>query len=507
MDVLHLFRSDTVLLSRGEIVWLWTTAALSALIVVGYVALAFVWYFQSRLAHGKSAVTLSRLRNIFLICAICGYALWMVDLPWVVWRVYNVLLFALACYTWSFVFRTRGLGLIDELEQTASRYREIAELLPHIVWTATGDGRIDYTNQQWTHFSDAPSWLEAVQVEDRSEVFAWWDSAVKERAPAGREVRLVGRDGCRTFVVRITPVFHGPAVKWLGACADIEDQKQLALQKELQAKQRAFFLNALSHDLRAPLNSVVLNAHLLKMAPDQPPDMECVSVIIENAVAAGDLLSQLLEYARTDHEQKTAEPVIVNPLLHQIRRRFLPIAQQKGLELQVIEGEELICRADRHRLDRIISNLVDNAVKHTAAGRVELSSVLTDERVVVRVTDTGSGVPEKDAPHLFDEFYQVNNHERDRNKGFGLGLSICRSLARQLGGDVRLARTGTEGSCFEVVLPPDGSGRRGRPQRPQGDHANPAAEGVRPAGSGQRPRSNAGFGPTPALGAPGLDVA
>src|SRR6185312_15208560 len=245
MDVLHLFRSDNVLLSRGEIVWLWTTAALSVLIVVGYVALAFVLYFQSRLAQNKSATTLSRLRNIFLVCAVCGYALWMVDLPWVAWRVYNVVLFALACYTWSFVFRTRGLGLIDELEQTARRYREIAELLPHIVWTATDDGRVDYSNRQWEQFSDTISWLEAVYIEDRGEVMEWWEAVVNARQPAGREVRLVGRDGCRSFSVKATPIFHGNAVKWLGACADIEDQKQLAAQKEMQARQRAFFLNAL----------------------------------------------------------------------------------------------------------------------------------------------------------------------------------------------------------------------------------------------------------------------
>jgi signal transduction histidine kinase len=104
----------------------------------------------------------------------------------------------------------------------------------------------------------------------------------------------------------------------------------------------------------------------------------------------------------------------------------------------------------------------------------------------VLVSDTGVGVPESDAPFLFDEFYQVDNHERDRTKGFGMGLAICKNLARQLGGDVRLAETGPGGSCFELVLAGSGVGRESRPGprgggrphgAPRGDH-HPEEAGV-----------------------------
>jgi hypothetical protein len=73
--------------------------------------------------------------------------------------------------------------------------------------------------------------------------------------------------------------------------------------------------------------------------------------------------------------------------------------------------------------------------------------------VRVRVKDTGIGIPPESAGHVFDEFYQVKNHERDRKKGFGIGLAICRQLARQFGGDVRLIDTSPDGSCFEVLVP------------------------------------------------------
>src|SRR5262249_41726258 len=100
----------------------------------------------------------------------------------------------------------------------------------------------------------------------------------------------------------------------------------------------------------------------------------------------------------------------------------------------------------------VVGNLVDNAIKYTQHGGVTLELLVRAADVAVRITDTGIGIPEASAAYLFDEFYQVNNYERDRAKGFGMGLAICKCLAHQIGGDVRLAHSGPDGSCFEVVL-------------------------------------------------------
>ena len=107
---------------------------------------------------------------------------------------------------------------------------------------------------------------------------------MRRREPASREVRLevrpggggagaAGAGGYRTFIVSACPIVRGEAVKWLGACADVEDQKRLAAEKEAQARQKTFFLNSLSHDLRAPLNNVTLNAHLLKTSTADPEQL------------------------------------------------------------------------------------------------------------------------------------------------------------------------------------------------------------------------------------------
>ena len=151
----------------------------------------------------------------------------------------------------------------------------------------------------------------------------------------------------------------------------------------------------------------------------------------------------------------------------------------------------LFCPADRpdrfekaaDRADAVILDLEDavaQEAKHDA--RLALvAATLDPERVIVRVTDTGSGVPESHAGRLFDEFYQVNNHERDRRKGFGMGLAICSSLAQQLGGNVRLASTGADGSCFEVCFKSARHDRGGRRHSPAGNVGYPEEARLCPA--------------------------
>jgi signal transduction histidine kinase len=283
----------------------------------------------------------------------------------------------------------------------------------------------------------------------------------------------------RTFVITATPIVQGDAVKWLGACADIEDQKLFALEKEIQAKQKTFFLNAISHDLRAPLHNILLNAHLLKLSAREPEDVESVDMIMENSTAAGDLVTKLLEFAKVGAlDANTIESIRMDSTLRQLERRFQPIAEQKGLYLKLKCDTMRRFPPIARSWKRILSNLLDNAIKYTQQGGVTLETVVENSEVSVRVSDTGIGIPQTNVPYLFDEFYQVNNYERDRSKGFGMGLAICKSLAKHIGADVRLARTGPDGSCFEVAVKSVDSDRGGRPVGQNRDLANSQEAGL-----------------------------
>jgi PAS domain S-box-containing protein len=445
------------------------TVSLGAAVALGYAVIATNWYFQSRLAGGPDAhASLVRLRGIVAGSAVAGVVFLLSDAGWPLVWLYHLTLFAIACHTWWFVFRRmrgfRGirarLAHVAELERSAQRYREIAELLPQVVWTATADGHVDFSNQRWREYAgDRRSWLDAVHPDERDTVARWWDDALAAPRAVAREVRLLASTGAyRAFRVEATPVVHGAAVQWFGACADVEDQKRVVAEKESQAKQKEFLFNALSHDLRAPLNNVVLNAQLLKtsaqdVAATNAEFQESADIVIENALAAGHLVTQLLDFARMGaHDHNRLARVSMADVLHQVERRFAPVAAAKDLYLRVTGDRNADLTTDRLKLERIVSNLVDNAIKFTASGGVTLDLAARDAGLAVRISDTGVGIPADDVPHLFDEFYQADNQDGPHAKGFGMGLAICRSLARQLHGDVTLAHTGPDGTCFEFTV-------------------------------------------------------
>jgi PAS domain S-box-containing protein len=445
---------------RPDLFWAWITLALSALVIVGYVAIAFNWYFQRKVSSPNARAALLRLLLISTACAMCGGALYWADLGWGYFRLCDAGLALLAAYTWWFVLRMRGVSLVDErlaqlaeLEERAERYREIAELLPHLVWTASREGHVDFSNQRWFEYAGVRrAWPEAVHAEDRERVGRWWDEALAHRRGGTVEARLRGKGGAyRTFLISATPILHGSEVKWLGACADIEDQKQLAAAKEEQARRKAFFLNALSHDLRSPLNVVALHAEMLQsLAPRDTEIVESAKAITESAAAAAELIARLLDFAKVGSlERNVVERVSVATVLEQIYRRYHPVAERNGLYLRTCGDLKIELNTDLYKVERIVGNLVENAIKYTRQGGVTVTAAQDGDAVVLQVRDTGIGIPQEKTTSLFDEFYQVGNAERDRKKGFGLGLAICRSLAEQIGAEVRLVSTGPAGSCFE----------------------------------------------------------
>jgi signal transduction histidine kinase len=129
------------------------------------------------------------------------------------------------------------------------------------------------------------------------------------------------------------------------------------------------------------------------------------------------------------------------------------LAAKKSLALTHSPCPTVKLRTDRLRLERILNNLITNAIKFTDAGSVRIDVECSHDGVEISVVDTGIGIKADHQKRLFEEFFQVQNHERDRQKGFGLGLAICNRLVRQLGGDLRVESEPGKGSKFTVVLP------------------------------------------------------
>jgi signal transduction histidine kinase len=177
--------------------------------------------------------------------------------------------------------------------------------------------------------------------------------------------------------------------------------------------------------------------------------------IENNANATADLLNNLLQCAKLDwsEEPNTITVFRADHLLEQVVATCQSPAAEKRLELRCSCSAGVQIRTDQTKLERILSNLISNAVKYTESGSVRVVAECASGALEIHVIDTGIGLSAEQQARLFEEFYQVQNHARDRKKGFGLGLSIARRLARQLGGDIEVESAAGKGSRFSVLLP------------------------------------------------------
>jgi signal transduction histidine kinase len=249
-------------------------------------------------------------------------------------------------------------------------------------------------------------------------------------------------------------VVYGQLARTERLARDIEKSRE-------ESRRKSFFLNAMSHDLKTPLNGLMLQAELAELhlaAGDPRLAGEALHEIKSCARATADLLNSFMEVGRFDWTDSTVEPspVDLGALVHAIANRHRARAEQKGLALQCHGPARLIVSSDRVKVERILSNLVDNAIKFTRSGAVELALDSRPGEVVIRVSDTGVGIAAENQAAIFEDFYQVQNAERDSRKGFGLGLAIASRLAHQLGGELSVTSTPGQGSRFTLRLPGNG---------------------------------------------------
>ncbi len=223
-----------------------------------------------------------------------------------------------------------------------------------------------------------------------------------------------------------------------------EELKRDVVELQAESRRKSFFLNSLSHDLRTPLNGLMLQAQLAEMTLDSVHDdpeavaelAESLAAIVLGAKTTAEMLDGFLDLGRLDWgEDVTQEETFgVLEALGKVASMSSSMAETRGLALLVEAREDLTLTTDRAKLERILLNLTSNALKYSEHGEVRLEAAQEGPNLRIVVSDTGLGIAPEHLPRLFEEFYQVHNHERDRNKGFGLGLSIASRLAGQLGG-------------------------------------------------------------------------
>jgi len=226
------------------------------------------------------------------------------------------------------------------------------------------------------------------------------------------------------------------------------------LQTTEDARRR--FVSDASHELKTPLAAIRLLSDSILQTDQMDPETtrEFVADIGQEAERLSRITEDLLRLTRLDNdvqEREAAENVL--PVLEQVMRMMELVAQDKGTDLTYHAAEGCVVRSTRDELHQVIYNLVDNAVKYSAGGTVQVTLQREAGQVVLVVADNGPGIPEEDLTRIFERFYRVDKARSRAAGGTGLGLSIVSDTVKRHGGTVVAANRRTGGAEFTVRWP------------------------------------------------------
>jgi len=216
------------------------------------------------------------------------------------------------------------------------------------------------------------------------------------------------------------------------------------------------FLTSASHDLRQPMQAMSLYLEVLKYREDEPGKLKIIESLCDSHSSAGRIMDSLLDISKLDEGLMEAhlEAISLDIMIENLIRDYALAADKKGIELRK-EQIGVMVSSDLVMLECILNNLVSNAIRYTEKGGNILISCSRDkDRVVLEVRDSGIGIAPEKLEDIFSEFYQLNNPERDKSKGLGLGLSIVDRLIGLLPDhQIKVTSKFGHGSCFAITMP------------------------------------------------------
>ena len=287
------------------------------------------------------------------------------------------------------------------------------------------------------------------------------------------EIRHAARRAGYTGAADAVEVETGVPSRWLRATSQPIDDggsvlvvvRDVTEARRLDAVRRDFVANA-SHELKSPAASIRAAAEtLLHGALEDPPAARRFTEQLQrDAMRLSRIVSDLLDLSRLEGGSDLAERVRLDVIAADEVERLADRAQEAGITMELhADGVPSVPGSGRD-LALLVRNLVDNAVRYTPpGGRVDVSVSAEDGKVILRVVDTGMGIPQRDLPRVFERFYRVDRARSRETGGTGLGLSIVRHVAENHGGDVEVRSELSAGSTFVVRLPVAGASRGDAP--------------------------------------------
>jgi PAS domain S-box-containing protein len=362
-----------------------------------------------------------------------------------------------------------------ELKESEERYQTLANVAPVGIFRTDIQGNTTYVNPTWCRISGLSSdealgtgWLRVVHPDDRQNLAENWKKSAQRHAVSIADYRFLRDDGSVVWVMgQAVPEFNSDnqVVGYIGTITDITERKKV---EELQAavykaesadRLKSAFLATMSHELRTPLNSIIGFTGILlqklvgPLSEEQEKQLNMVQDSARHLLA---LINDVLDISKIEAGQVTlyTDKFELADAIRVSMEKVSPLAEKKGLLLSsamVPESIEMV--SDRRRIEQVLINLLNNAVKFTEKGKVHLQCQIIDRNVMISVSDTGIGIKAENIPTLFQPFKQVDSGISRQYEGTGLGLSICKKLVELLGGEIRVESEPGKGSTFMFTLP------------------------------------------------------
>jgi len=374
------------------------------------------------------------------------------------------------------------------IRQSEENFRQLAELMPQIIWTSKPDGFLDYFNKRWydyTGFEEGygdQSWIPILHPDDVEICIATWYASVKTGKPYQIEYRFKERTTgiYRWFLGKALPIrdSSGTITKWFGTCTDIHDQKTISENleklvaertKELQRSNEDLqhFAHVASHDLKEPVRKIMTFGNRLKneFEGDLPEKARNYIAKIESASKRMySMIEGVLLYSSAGSGEQAVEKVDLNDTMRFVETDLELVIQQKQAviykeHLPVFEGSPVL-------LHQLFYNLVNNALKFSKADVKPFIQIVSEkvkgqkrandgwpvqEYLQISVSDNGIGFDQRQADTIFKSFTRLNS--RDKYEGTGLGLALCKKIAERHGGTMMAEGKDGEGATFTIVLP------------------------------------------------------
>lgn len=352
-----------------------------------------------------------------------------------------------------------------ELVQSEARFRQLADSMPQIIWTAGPDGQVDYYNERWFEFTGFgrenfgnQSWEPLLHPDDLEKTRQAWFAAVQSGEPYSIEYRFWDRreNRWRWFMGRALPVREAAeTVKWFGSCTDIDEQKRVEDELRRANEDLEQFAFSASHDLQEPLRSVKIYSELLAKRHSDKLDGEALKFmkfLRNGATRIETMLRDLLTYTQLTRSDEPREPADANTALETALVNLSGAITTSGVE--ITSGTLPLLPVDGTHLQQLFQNLIGNAIKYRSSERqlkIHLDAAQQNGCWQFSVSDNGIGIDPDYKENIFGLFKRL--HSNDEYSGTGIGLAICQRIVERYHGRIWVESEPGRGSTFYFTLP------------------------------------------------------